>query len=84
MPKFRTMAYKSPEDMVFGRALRSVSCGFDLTIGAGWVIPELKYAPRPGSESSLDSMLDEYRRITQDALSRAVAIGLPSIVLELE
>lgn len=84
MPKFRSMAYQSPDEMTFGRALHPVTCGFDLVIGGGYVSPELKYAPRPGSESSLDSMMDEYRRITQDALTRAVAIGLPSIVLELE
>ena len=81
---FRTMAYSSADEMVFGRALKPVNCGFDLAIGSGFVIPELKYAPRPGTESSLESILEEYRRITTDALKRAVAIGIPMLVLELE
>jgi len=84
VPTYRQMAYASPDDMVFGRSLHPVVCGLDLEIGGGWVVPELKYAPRPGAEASFDSIRDEYRRITQDALSRAVAIGLPAIVLELE
>lgn len=84
MRRYTTLAYANADDMVFGRALYPVKCGFDLEIGANYVVPELKYAPRPGKEESLPTILDEYRRITRDALERAVGIGLPAVVLELE
>jgi len=84
MNRYTTLAYANADDMVFGRALHPVKCGFDLTIGGNYVVPELKYAPRPGKEESLPTILDEYRRITKDALERAVGIGLPAVVLELE
>ncbi len=84
MKKFTQMAYESSEEMVFGKAKFPVECGLGLKIGDGYVTPELKYAPRPGKEESLETLLEEYRRITEDALERAVQLGLPSLVLELE
>ena len=48
--KYTGMAYKSADDMVMGTAIHPVSEGFGLKIGAGQVIPEINYAPRPGTE----------------------------------
>lgn len=82
--KYRALAYSDPDEMVFGKAVFPVCCGFDVQIGRGEVLPELKYSPRPGTEASLDTLSAEYRRITQSALDRALALGLPAVVLELE
>ena len=37
------LAYSNPQDLVFGQCLRPVSCGFDLSIGAGMVFPEVNF-----------------------------------------
>ncbi len=81
---FESCEYSRWQDMVFGRSLHPVKAGFDVEIGAGAVIPELKYAPRPGREKDLNTLVEEYQRITRDALDRIVGIGAPAIVMELE
>lgn len=81
---YRSMAYSSWDEMVFGRSIYPVRCGFDLEIGAGMVHPELKYHPRPGTEKDFDTIYHEYERMTRDILDRCIQIGLPSVVLELE
>lgn len=81
---YKSMAYSSWDEMVFGRSLYPVKCGFNLEIGGGMVHPELKYHPRPGTERDLDTIYHEYERMTKDILDRCIQIGLPSVVLELE
>lgn len=49
--------------MVFGRALSPVNCSFEVKIGDGEVIAELKYAP-PSKERDLASLYTAYQRIT--------------------
>ncbi len=79
-----TMAYRSSEEMVFGKALKPVETRGGLRIGGGMVIPELVPHPRPGSEMSLKTLLREFERANQDALERCVAVGHPQVELENE
>ena len=58
--KYTGMAYKSADDMVMGTALHPVSEGFGLKIGAGQVVPEINYAPRPGTEKDPAKLRKEY------------------------
>jgi methanol--5-hydroxybenzimidazolylcobamide Co-methyltransferase len=78
------LAYAGWEEMVFGRARYPVRCGFGLEIGAGRVHPEIKYHPRPGTEQTFDTLRAEYERMGRDALDRAIKVGLPALVIELE
>jgi len=52
--RYTSMAYKTPDDIVFGRALYPVYERFGVPIGAGFVVPEIKVAPKPGSEKDLE------------------------------
>lgn len=83
--RFTKMAYSSPEEMVFGHSKAPISYGFGMKVGAGRVIPELNYAPRPGTEKSVDRLRKEYvDYISKDALDRALTLGFPDLQLETE
>lgn len=82
MAKYTKMAYSSADEMVFGTAKEPVSYGFGIKVGAGRVIPELNYGPRPGSEASPEKLRKEYvDYISKDVLNRCVTLGFPDIQL---
>ncbi|MBP3385620.1 MAG: methanol--corrinoid methyltransferase [Candidatus Methanomethylophilaceae archaeon] len=79
------MAYKDADELVFGHAQQPVSYGFGIKIGAGYVIPEINYAPRPGAEKDSEKLRREYvDYISKDILNRAVTAGFPNVQLETE
>ena len=83
--RYTKMAYDKADDMVFGTAKSPVSYGFGIKVGAGRVIPELNYAPRPGTEKDIARITKEYvDYISQDAVNRAVTLGFPDLQLETE
>lgn len=83
--KYKSMAYKSADDIVMGTAVHPVSEGFGLKIGAGLVIPEINYAPRPGTEKDVERFRKEYvDYISKDALDRCLTAGFPAVHLETE
>lgn len=85
MSKITRMAYNSPDEMVFGKSKKPVSYGLGLKVGGGYVIPEAKYAPRTGAESSPDRLHKEFiGYITKDVVKRAVNMGFPCLQLETE
>ena len=83
--RYTKMAYDCADDMVFGQAKQPVSYGFGLKIGSGVVIPEINYAPRPGTEKDAERLRKEYvDYISKDILNRAVTAGFPNVQLETE
>ena len=83
--RYTKMAYKNPDELVFGHAQSPVSYGFGIKVGAGKVITEINYAPRPGTEKSPETLTREYvDYISKDVLDRAISIGLPDLQLETE
>lgn len=83
--RYTSMAYKDADELVFGKALHPVSYGFGIKIGAGVVIPEINYAPRPGTEKDPEKLRKEYvDYISKDILNRAVTAGFPNVQLETE
>ncbi|MDR2845743.1 MAG: methanol--corrinoid methyltransferase [Candidatus Methanoplasma sp.] len=83
--RYTKQAYASADEMVFGTAKSPVSYGFGIKVGAGRVIPELNYAPRPGSEKDAARLKKEYvDYISKDVLNRAVTLGFPDVQLETE
>ncbi len=61
MPQFTSMAFKSPDELIFGLAKNALKYGLGMEIGAGRVIPELKYWPLREKEQDREKLLDEYR-----------------------
>lgn len=83
--RYKKMAYDKADDMIFGTAKTPVSYGHGIKAGGGRVIPELNYAPRPGTEKDIARITKEYvDYITKDAINRAVTLGFPDLQLETE
>ena len=83
--RYTSMAYQDADELVFGQAKHPVSYGFGIKIGAGVVIPEINYAPRPGTEKDPEKLRKEYvDYISKDILNRAVTAGFPNVQLETE
>lgn len=83
--RYTKMAYANADEMVFGHAKNPVSYGFGIKVGAGRVIPEVNYAPRPGTEKDPEKFRREYvDYISKDALDRAITTGMPDLQLETE
>ena len=79
------MAYDKADDMLFGHAKKPVSYGLGIKVGAGRVIPEINYAPRAGTEKSIERITKEYvDYISKDAITRALTLGFPDLQLETE
>ena len=79
------MAYSNADEMVFGTSKYPISYGFGIKVGAGRVIPEINYGPRPGKEKDPESLRKEYvDYISKDILNRAVTVGFPDVQLETE
>jgi methanol--5-hydroxybenzimidazolylcobamide Co-methyltransferase len=83
--RYTKMAYDNADDMIFGSSKNPVSYGFGLKFGVGKVIPEINYAPRPGTEKDPARLRKEYvDYISKDILDRAVTAGFPDVQLETE
>jgi methanol--5-hydroxybenzimidazolylcobamide Co-methyltransferase len=83
--RFTRMEYKSPDEMVFGDAKYPVTYGLGQKAGAGHVIPEINFAPRPDAARNPETLRREYvDYITKDILDRAVTLGFPAVQLENE
>jgi methanol--5-hydroxybenzimidazolylcobamide Co-methyltransferase len=83
VPRFAGLAYRSWEEIVFGRALRPLRYGLGLEVGAGRVVPELKYWPSRSADEA-GRVVEEFASITRDALERAVDLGVEALQLETE
>ena len=80
------MAYASAADMVFGSALHPVTCGYDVVIGGGEVLPEVKFT-LPAmlvQQESFREVRSIYRETTTQILQKAVNLTQPALVLEFE
>ncbi len=62
---FSALAYNAPEEMIFGRALHPVRCGFDLVIGAGETLPEINFTlpTMPVARGNLSEVLKQYQEM---------------------
>ncbi|MEM2447192.1 MAG: methyltransferase MtaB domain-containing protein [Candidatus Bathyarchaeia archaeon] len=84
MPVYRSLEVKSWNDFIFGVSKYPLKYGFDIEVGNGEVIPEIKYFPRGGGERKIKDLKREYYSITEGVLKRAVNLGLKSMQLETE
>jgi methanol--5-hydroxybenzimidazolylcobamide Co-methyltransferase len=82
--RYTKLAYKDPDEILFGHAKFPVQEHFGIVFGAGFVVPEVKVAPAPGTEKDKESLVREMASIAEQAASRAVDIGLPAFMLEQE
>ena len=83
---YSTLAFPDPQSLVFGQAARPVSCGFDLTIGAGLVFPEVNFTLPVIDviEANWSEVCGHYEEMARNILKRVVALKVPGLVLEFE
>jgi methanol--5-hydroxybenzimidazolylcobamide Co-methyltransferase len=83
---YEALAIQHASELVFGRAPRPVSCGFNLTIGAGQVYPEVNFTLPAISVSgeNWSEIVSQYTEMATGIIRRAVALRAPGIVLEFE
>jgi len=82
--RYTSMEYKNPDDLVFGKALYPVSGRFGVNIGAGFVVPEIKVAPKPGTEKDLETFVEHHKEITTEVLDICLQLGYKNIMIEQE
>ncbi|MCX8193650.1 MAG: methanol--corrinoid methyltransferase [Nitrososphaeria archaeon] len=82
--RFTELAYDTPKDLLFGFAKHPLNYGFDLSVGRGKVIPEVKYLLKPGFEKEKDLLLEEYKKTTMAIMERIVNLGFKEVQLDTE
>jgi len=81
---YSRLAFENPEDLIFGKAKTPMKYGFDLEVGNGKVIPEIKFFPKPNQLKSRETTVDTYKAITTGILKRSAFLGIKDVQLELE
>jgi methanol--5-hydroxybenzimidazolylcobamide Co-methyltransferase len=84
--RFTSLSITDPNDLVFGRAPKTVDCGFGLRVGDGAVYPEVNFTLPPMSleESTRLEALRIYEDMAGHVVTRALALQVPGLVLEFE
>lgn len=83
---YQSLAIPDASQLVFGVSPKPVRCGFDLTIGAGQVFPEVNFTLPALSVSAENwpAIVAHYDEMARNIMKRAVALRVPGIVLEFE
>lgn len=84
--KFRQLAIRRADDLLFGTAPRPVTTRRGLRIGGGLVYPELNFTlpPMDVTTATMPVVARHYRDIITDALRRAAELAAPGVVIEFE
>jgi methanol--5-hydroxybenzimidazolylcobamide Co-methyltransferase len=86
MPTFDHLAISDLDRFVFGSAPRPLVLGDGLIIGGGDVYPELNFTlpPMTISAETMPDARAQYKEMIGDAVSRAVTLHAPGLVVEFE
>ena len=84
--EFNELAYKSAEEMIFGKALKPVTLKNGLVIGGGDVIPELNFTlpMMTISDETMPKVLAHYKEIATGAMEKAKDLHAPAMGFEIE
>lgn len=83
--RFSRLAYSHPDELIFGKSLFPVRCGFGLEIGGGIVLPEVNYTlPPMDVAGDFPRAAEAFRTMVGQVLERAVLLRAPGVVLEFE
>jgi methanol--5-hydroxybenzimidazolylcobamide Co-methyltransferase len=81
-----SLAVKSLDDFVFGRAPRPVTCGRGVQLGTGTVVPEINFTlpPMEITESTWAEVRGQYTQMIESVCRRAVELEVPALLVEFE
>ena len=81
---FNHIEIENPKELIFGKSKKPLKYGFNLEVGAGKVIPEIKYFPKPEHLKTSEKTSETYKKIAEDLLFHASNLGISEFQLELE
>ena len=86
MKKFNELAIKNEEDLIMGNSPFPVTCGNDLTIGAGKVYPEINFTlpTMMITKETMEDVKKHYTEIMDNVLTRSEKLKIPGLVVEFE
>jgi len=86
MTRFRQLAIRDPDELLFGVAPHPLTTRSGMVIGGGTVYPEINFTLPPilVSRESFAEVRDQYRQIITGILARAAELEAPGVVVEFE
>jgi methanol--5-hydroxybenzimidazolylcobamide Co-methyltransferase len=83
---FTGLAYKSPEDVIFGEAPNPVSAGFGVIVGGGQVLPEVDFTlpTMTIAPSTWKDVQTQFQHMIKGVLTRATQLDCSVLGLEIE
>ncbi len=86
MKKFTKIAISNEEDLIMGKSLFPVTCGNNLTIGAGKVYPEINFTlpTMMITKETIPEVKKHYSEIMDNILNRSKILNIPGLVVEFE
>ena len=83
---FKTIAYTSLEDFVYGKALKPVTLNNGMVIGGGVLYPEINFTLPPMliTKETMPDVIRNYKEITKGICERAKELSVPGFVAEIE
>lgn len=80
------LAVRGAEEFLYGKAPRPIHLKNGMVIGGGQVYPEINFTlpAMTIDEGSYSKVKDHYRQMTTNALTRAVELQAPGVVVEIE
>lgn len=80
------LAIASPDDLVFGRSPRPITCGRGLKLGGGVVYPELNFTLPPLliEDETWLKVRGHYEEIVASIIRRSKALQIPGLLVEFE
>ncbi|MGA9364683.1 MAG: methyltransferase MtaB domain-containing protein [Bacteroidota bacterium] len=84
--RYTTLSITEPRDLMFGKSPKSITCGFELSIGAGEVYPEINFTLPMMSidERTWPEVLAHYEEIGTMIENSSKRLGLPGLMVEFE
>ncbi|MGE5582375.1 MAG: methyltransferase MtaB domain-containing protein [Bacillota bacterium] len=86
MNHFTALAYEHPDQLIFGKARKPITCRNGMVIGGGLVYPEINFTLPPMNidETTFGEVKNQYRQMITGICQRAVTLEAPGIVVEIE
>jgi methanol---5-hydroxybenzimidazolylcobamide Co-methyltransferase len=86
MKTFTKLAFNSAAELMFGKALNQVVCGFGLHVGAGQVYPELNFTLPTMliDDTTWPTVVSHYQEIGEMIERAAKRLYLPGLMIEFE
>lgn len=83
---YESLAYKTSNEMMFGKTVHPLHCGHDLVLGGGLVFPEVNFTlpVMQVDQKSLPKILKQYEEMVSMVLNRLVILDVPGAVIEFE